>query len=423
MTKSHSLNVNLKNGMIDATQGGNIGIGCRCLTGKKIGFASASGITDSAMNFAIESALKVSKALSKEDERWSNFVQTPEAGKNGMIDGTVLEIKSEEIVNGANLIFKEVKNHDSRVLSVEGMISVGYGAFAVGNTEGIAKSSRTTFGNIQISVVASENSKTKTGEIFIRGRGVPRFEGIGINGANKALKLLNSKPLEKTARMNVIFNNLAAAALINAGLSNSVNGQSVVEGRSVFAEKIGEKVGVPSLTIYDDGQMLGDPNMVAIDDEGYPRKTTKIIVQGILKNFIFDQYYSNILSTLNTGNAKRQGSQSYESLPKISLNTISIIPGNRNIDELASEVGNGIFIEDNLLGMHTADKVSGDFSFVAPNCYKVENGEITTPLEPISVAGNLYKAFNQIIRIGNERELTPYGKIPSVAFKEFTISG
>jgi len=409
--------------MIDATQGGNIGIGCRCLKGRKIGFASASGLSKSAMNFAIESALKISKALPIEDERWNNFVQTSETGKNGNIDKSVLEIESEEIVNGANLIFKEAKNYDSRVLSIEGMISVGYSAFAVGNTEGLAKSSRTTYGNIQVEVVASENAKSKTGQSFIIGRGVPKFEGIGISGALKAVKLLDSKPLQKTAQMNVIFNNLAAAAFINAGLSNSVNGQSVIEGRSIFAEKIGEKVGVPFLTVYDDGQMSGDPNMVAIDDEGFPRKKTQIIHKGVLKNFIFDQYYSNIYSIENTGNAKRKGPQSYESFPKIFPNTLYVVPGNRNLEELASEIECGILVEDSLLGMHTADIVSGDFSFVSPNCYKVENGVITTPLEPISVAGNLYKAFNQIMDLGNETELTIYGKIPSIAFKGFTISG
>lgn len=423
ITNSRSLNVNLKGGMLDATQGGNIGIGCRCLTGKKIGFASASGITESAMNFAIESALKVSKVLPKEDERWSNFVQTSEKGKNGIIDTSVLEIKSEEIVNGANLIFKEARDYDSRVLSIEGMISVGYSAFAVGNTEGLVKSSRTTFGNIEVFVIASENTKSKTGVSFTRGRGAPKFEGVGISGADKAVKLLDSKSLEKTAQMNVIFNNLAAAEFMYAGLRNSINGQSVIEGRSFFAEKIGEPVGVSSLTIFDDGQMSGDPNMAAIDDEGFPRKTTQIIDKGVLKNFIFDQYYSNIYSASSTGNAKRQGPQSYESLPKISLNTIYVVQGNKNIDELAYEINNGILVEDNLLGMHASDIVSGDFSVVAPNCYKIEKGEIKNPLEPVSVAGNLYKAFNHIIALGNETELTPHGKIPSIAFSGFTISG
>ena len=409
--------------MIDATQGGNIGIGCRCLTGKKIGFATASGITESAVNFAIESALEVSKTLPKEDNRWKNFVQTSEIGKNGKIDNSVLEMKSEKIVNGANLIFNEARNYDPRISSIEGMISVGFGAFAIGNTEGLAKSSRTTKGEIVVYVIAAENLKTKTGMSFTRGRGIPKFEDIGRSGAEKAVKLLDSKPLEKTAQMNVILNNLAAAELMNAGLINSVNGHSVVEGRSIFAEKMGEKVGVSSLTIHDDGQMPGDPNMVAIDDEGYPRKTTQIIDKGVLKNFIFDQYYSNIYSTKNTGNAKRKGPQTYESLPKISPNSISIVPGNKNIDELAFEINNGVFIEDIMLGLHTADVVSGDFSIVAPNCYKIENGEIKNPLEPVSVAGNLYKAFKQIIALGNEIELTSYGKIPSIAFKDFSISG
>ena len=73
--------------------------------------------------------------------------------------------------------------------------------------------------------------------------------------------------------------------------------------------------------------------------------------------------------------------------------------------------------------MHTADVISGDFSIVAPNCYKIENGEITSPLEPVSIAGNLYKAFKQIISLGNDTTLTPFGKMPSIAFKGFTISG
>ena len=67
------------------------------------------GITDSVVNFAIESALKVSKALLIDDERWSNFVQTHETSKDGKTNTSVLETSSEEVVNGANLMFKEAK--------------------------------------------------------------------------------------------------------------------------------------------------------------------------------------------------------------------------------------------------------------------------------------------------------------------------
>lgn len=423
ITNSHSLDVKIKSGMIYATQGGNTGIGCRCLTGKKIGFASASGINDSSVNFAIDSALKVSKVLPKGDERWINFVQTSETGKNGIIDRSVFEISSEEVVDGANLIFKEAKDYDSRILSIEGSISVGYGAIAVGNTEGLQKSTRNTFGSVEAFVVASEAIKSKTGVDFAIGRGVPKFEGIGTSGAKKAVKLLESKPLGKTKQMSVIFSNLAGAELIWTGLQNSVNGQSVIEGKSIFAEKIGEPIGISSLTIYDDGQMPDDPNMVSIDDEGFPRKTTLIIDKGILRSFIFDQYYSGIYSTESTGNARRKGPQSYESLPKIAPTTISVVPGSKNLNSLAEELNEGIFIEDILLGMHTADDISGDFSIVAPSCYKIEKGEITTPLEPVSIAGNLYKALNQIVALGNDTKLTPFGKTPSIAFEGLTVSG
>ena len=53
-----NLKVQIMAGLIDAKQGGMIGVGCRCQVGKKIGFASASGIEDSDISFAIKSALE-----------------------------------------------------------------------------------------------------------------------------------------------------------------------------------------------------------------------------------------------------------------------------------------------------------------------------------------------------------------------------
>ena len=97
--------------------------------------------------------------------------------------------------------------------------------------------------------------------------------------------------------------------------------------------------------------------------------------------------------------------------------------GSKDVDGLISNIENGIYIFDMLMGIHTANFISGDFSIVAPLGYKIENGEITHPIDSVSVAGNLYKSFNQIITIGNDLKLTDIGKIPSLVFDGFTISG
>lgn len=43
--------------------------------------------------------------------------------------------------------------------------------------------------------------------------------------------------------------------------------------------------------------------------------------------------------------------------------------------------------------------------------------------ESLSMAGNMYKAFNQILVLGNETKLTPFGMVTAIVFKDFTISG
>ncbi len=423
ISRTHSLNIAMKSGMIDATQGGVIGVGCRALIGKKIGFASASGITDSTVNFVIQSAIDVAKTLPEEDARWDSFVQTPETGKEGIIDTTVLEITPEEVVNAANNVYREAKAYDARVKSVDGEVYVSYGAFAIGNTEGVVKASSTTEGFGYAYTTVGENDKSKTGFDYVMGRGVPEMEGIGTSSAEKAIKLLESVPINHTGELNVVFNNLAAGMVIQTALSSSINGKSIVEGRSAFRDRVGDQVGVPYLTIYDDGQIPEDPAMHKIDHEGFPRRTTPIIEQGVLKNFIFDQYYSKIFETESTGNASRGTPQSYESLPTVSPTTISVVPGSKNLDELAAEIENGLLASDFLMGVGHANLISGDFSIVAPSCHKIKNGEITHPIDPVTIAGNFYQAFAQICALGNETELTFFGKIPSIAFEGFTVSG
>jgi PmbA protein len=420
---TRSLNITIQAGMVNAIQGGQVGIGVRSVKDRKLGFTSASGILDDNVNFAVDNAVVLSKTIPDFDDRWPGFINHPGSGKDGVLEDAILEYTAEEAVTDANAIFTEAKEYDKRIISVSGDATISYGGFAIGNTEDLMKSSRYTvgFGTAQIS--AKEGDKTKEGFDYRMGRGVPDFTNVGIEGARKAVDLLSSEPLGKTGEMKVVFDNIAAGQTVTTGLANSINGKSVVEGRTIWADKMADQVGIEGLYIYDDGQIAEDPNMQSVDGEGFPRTKTPIIENGVLKSFLFDNYYAAAHGSENTGHANRAGQQSYEALPNIGASTITINKGNKSKEELAEEIGEGVLVTGFLMGMGHSNLISGDFSIVSPSSFRIENGEIGKPIDSITIAGNLYKSFNQIIGIGNEKDLTFMGKIPSIAYEGFTVSG
>ena len=67
--------------------------------------------------------------------------------------------------------------------------------------------------------------------------------------------------------------------------------------------------------------------------------------------------------------------------------------------------------------------LSGDFSLQASG-YRIEDGKITTPVNLITIAGNIFKMFNDIAEVGGDVYVTPSGiSTPSVVIKSLAISG
>jgi len=74
------------------------------------------------------------------------------------------------------------------------------------------------------------------------------------------------------------------------------------------------------------------------------------------------------------------------------------------------------------MGLHTSDPISGDFS-VGISGHFIENGELTFPVQGITMAGNIWQLLNSIEVIGDD--ITFYGSIgaPTIFFSEVTFSG
>ncbi len=81
----------------------------------------------------------------------------------------------------------------------------------------------------------------------------------------------------------------------------------------------------------------------------------------------------------------------------------------------------GVIIEE-VMGLHTVDPISGDFSLGCSG-YWVERGEKAYPVKSIAVAGNLFDLFRDVIAVGNDLRFLGSVGSPSLLIKGLEFSG
>ena len=91
------------------------------------------------------------------------------------------------------------------------------------------------------------------------------------------------------------------------------------------------------------------------------------------------------------------------------------------MEEMFREMGNGFWVRD-VIGVHTADAVTGDFSLGAAGCW-IEKGKKGRPVRGVTISGNLHDLFKKVVRVGSDlRFYNSYGS-PPLLVSEIDIGG
>ncbi|MBS7616117.1 TldD/PmbA family protein, partial [Candidatus Bathyarchaeota archaeon] len=226
-------------------------------------------------------------------------------------------------------------------------------------------------------------------------------EWVGKQAARLAASALKAKRIE-TKNTNVVFANFALQQLLYYTLINAVKADYVQRNQSAFKDKIGEKVASEAVTIYDDGLLDGGLRTWKFDGEGVPQQKTLIIEDGVLHNFIYDNYTAKKEGKESTGNASRAG---YLSTPNVEATNFHILPGKKSPEELIGEIDDGL-LAYSLQGAHSSNPASGEFSVVATPAWKIKNGEIAYAAKGAMIAGNVFQVLTKISALANnERKI------------------
>jgi PmbA protein len=89
--------------------------------------------------------------------------------------------------------------------------------------------------------------------------------------------------------------------------------------------------------------------------------------------------------------------------------------------ELLRGIDRGVMVTS-VMGMHTANPISGDFSVGAAG-FLVEHGVVTRPIKGIAIAGNILELFRNVHLVGNDLRFFGAVGAPSLMVAALDVSG
>ena len=239
-------------------------------------------------------------------------------------------------------------------------------------------------------------------------------EQVGRVAAQRALRRLNARKVE-TCRVPVAFDPMTARSLLD-NLFEAVNGDAVYRGASFLANRLGEQVAAPGVTVIDDGTIPGGFGTSPFDDEGVPTRRTPVIEQGVLRSFLLNCYAGRKLKMPTTGNAAR----GLAGNPGIGHGNFYLAPGSAPPERIIGSIRRGFYVTE-LIGSGV-NLVTGDYSRGAVGQW-IEGGEFAYPVEEVTIAGNLLDMMRGIAEVGNDLEFRGAVACPTLLIAEMTVAG
>ncbi len=194
--------------------------------------------------------------------------------------------------------------------------------------------------------------------------------------------------------------------VLQYALGTFADGAAVLDGTSIWKDKLGQPVAHPSLTL---ALAPHHPDVVCGRNwtgDGDLTEDFYVIQQGELRSFLMNRYFAN-----KTGEKRS---------PNLCLNNLVMAAGDTPVADIIAGIDRGLLVS-RISGGNPAS--SGDFSMVAKNSFLIEQGRVTQPVSEVMINGNLADLLCHIRAISAETEPDGTSSLPWCAFDGVTISG
>jgi PmbA protein len=379
------------------------GIGVRVIRDGRTGFAYAGTLDPGAVDEVLAEA-RDNVAFGTVDE-WAGLAEPDGLARTAqpLWDDALAAYPTEHKIELAKELERLTLGLDTRLRVDDSNYADAWNEVAVATTAGIREEGRENGCYVSVSSLADDGDETQTGFGFSVARQPDGFDldKAARDAADRATRLLGAtKPASK--RLTVVLDPFVTAQFLGV-LSSTLNGESVVKGRSLFRDRLGDEVAAGLVTLVDDPTNPDAYTATEIDGEGLAARRNVLIEGGTLRRFVHASYSARRAGTVSTGNAVRAG---FAGTPSVGCLALQLQPGTRDQEALIADVDDGLLVQS-VAGMHSGvNPISGDFSTGASGML-ISNGTVGAPVRELTIASTLQRMLLDVVEVGNDVDWLP----------------
>jgi len=410
-------------------ESGSRGMGIRVLiatvNGHRVASTSSSDLTPEGIDHLVSGAIALARVTS--EDPFAGLADPSEFGKIGGENGRDLELFHEDVyslptaerIDYARRAEAAALASDTRITNSDGGNFDAYtGRKVFANSRGFAGEYRASSCSISATPIAIGNKGEMQRDYwYTYARSLKKLdtpESVGAEAARRTLRRLDGRRV-KTQQAPIIFAPEIARSIIGS-IFEAATGDAIYRGASFLTGRLGEKIAASSVTVIDDHTIIGGFGTSPFDGEGLPSRRTVVVERGVLTNYLLNTYTARKLGMKSTGNASR----GLAGNPGTGAGNLFLVAGHTPPPEILAGVQSGLYVTE-LLGQGV-NLVTGDYSRGASGLW-IEDGQLTYPVQEITIAGNLQQMFQNISAIGDDLVFRGSVASPTLRIEGMTIAG
>ncbi len=382
------------------------GVGVRVVAGERQGYAHSDEITVESLELAAATA----RAISETGGTSAPVALHPAAGSRDLypVATAPTDVPVADKVRLLGEIDRYARARDPRIVQVMASVVAEQRRVLVVSHDGASAGDLRPLVRLNVQVIAQDPGGRRR-EVGYHGMG-GRYElerlldpGAWQPLADEAVRiaLLNLTAVPCPAgTMDVVLGPGWPGILLHEAIGHGLEGDFNRKKTSAFADRLGQRVAAPGVTVVDDGTLPGRRGSLNVDDEGTPSQRTVLIEDGILVGYLQDRLNARLMGMAPTGNGRRE---SYAHLPMPRMTNTFMLAGHDDPEEIVRSVSRGLYAVS--FGGGQVDITSGKFVFSASEAYRIEDGRIGAPVKGATLIGNGPDVLTRVSRVGHDLAL------------------